>query len=234
MRGRGGATGARMPACGHGQIGDAELAQRGQGGAGGGPRAQHDGAPPTRRGLTGTGRWHRRLAQGADDPGHIGVEARQQGGTRPRTLRHNGVDHADDGRQGVDDVEHRQQGPLMRHGHAQPGPYRLPLGWGGHLSENPLELRGLHRHGPVGPILQAQTAVGGPMQDRGQGMRDRPADDGGPMPALWRADSTHCPSPAPALGVAEPVAPLPLPPSQTPGFWLQYSVSFLVFSSCSA
>mgnify|MGYP007014610821 CR=1 FL=1 len=119
------------------------------------------------------------LPQRTDDTGDVGIEARQQRLTCTTALGDYRVDRADGLGQGVDNIQVRQDRLLVGHGHTQPGPDGPGADRGRQLVEQGGQGLGLSLAALVGPAAQAQSGVGGAMQDRRQRVTHRPTDDGG-------------------------------------------------------
>jgi hypothetical protein len=151
-------AGAGGVAGGHGDLGDAEVAGGGEGGAGGGARAQDED-----RGAGGQGGGgHAVGGEGGDEARDVGVVAVAAAGREHHRVRRAGL-----GGQRLGVVEQREHSPLERHGQRQAGPARAAA------RQQARQAFLVALDGPVGPAGEAQRPVGGPVQDRREGMRDR-------------------------------------------------------------
>ncbi|CAM5230760.1 hypothetical protein SVIOM74S_07063 [Streptomyces violarus] len=144
----------------HGDLARTDPGQRGQCGRGGGARAQDRGGLDLVDAV---------LAQSRDHTGDVGVVA------GPAAVRgeDDRVDRIDGGRGLADPVEQRDHGPLQRHGQREPRPF------GSECLEEPGQ-RGLVDLEPlVRPAGQPQLLVCRAVQDRGERVGDRGAENGG-------------------------------------------------------
>ena len=159
------ATGAGVSSGHDGDPAGPELSERREGGAGGGPRSEHHGLLDSQAAV----RTVRRLCTGglpqrADDTGDVGVEAGQERASCTAALCHHGVDGADGLGERIDDVQVRQKRLLVGHGDAQARPGRTGLNRSGQLGEQGRQRLRVGLAPLVGPVVQSEPGVGGPVQ----------------------------------------------------------------------